>query len=175
MRFMKGDRVRWTDPDGGVCSGDGTVVSDDGEIVAVAKDDGGEVGALREELTLLRRKNGRPWEAGLDLGMEVGQHLQGSRTTDGWLVVYEDVDSQKFILFRNLGNGYLDSIDSCLVDTEQNCGWHMVQDVGSAALFKSEEKAREAIEAFAKRRGRKVEDMKAEVRKVRFEQSMRWI
>lgn len=55
MKFKKGDRVHWTDPDGDLCSGDGTVASDDGEIVAVNKDDGGEVGALREELTLLER------------------------------------------------------------------------------------------------------------------------
>lgn len=53
MRFKYGDRVYWTDPDGGLCSGPGTVSSDDGEIIAVDKDDGGFVGALREELTLL--------------------------------------------------------------------------------------------------------------------------
>lgn len=55
MKFKYGDRVHWADPDGNLCSGDGTVVSDGGEIVAVKKDDGGEVGALPEELTLLER------------------------------------------------------------------------------------------------------------------------
>ena len=61
IEFKHGDRVHWTDPDGDLCSGDGTVVSDDtvvsdgDEIIAIKKDDGGEVGALPEELTLLER------------------------------------------------------------------------------------------------------------------------
>lgn len=58
MKLKKGDRVHWTDPDGDLCSGDGTVASDDGEIIAIDKDDGGVVGALREELTLLERGDG---------------------------------------------------------------------------------------------------------------------
>ncbi len=172
MKFMIGDRVHWTDPDGDVCSGDGTVVGVGGEMVDVRKDDGGEVGALPGELTPLQRKHSKQWEVGMDIGMEVGQHVQGSRMSEGWLVVYEDVDRQRFILFNN---GIGGAPVSCQAAPEQNCGWHIVQDLGSAALFKSSERAAEALEGLAKRYNRKVEDMKAEVRKVRFEQSMRWI
>ena len=51
-----GLRVKWNDPDDGLCSGEGVITSycDDGdEFVMVKKDDGGEVEALPQELELI--------------------------------------------------------------------------------------------------------------------------
>lgn len=45
-----GDRVVWTDPDGGIASGPGTIHLIDGERLWVRKDDGGEVEAFFEEV-----------------------------------------------------------------------------------------------------------------------------
>ena len=52
-----GLRVKWNDPDGGQCSGEGVITSYcddcDDEFVMVRKDDGGEVEALPGELELV--------------------------------------------------------------------------------------------------------------------------
>jgi hypothetical protein len=64
-RFMAGDRVRWVDPDGGKCSGNGVVtwvagqeegfpINDD-TTIELKMDDGGEVEALPHELRRIRR------------------------------------------------------------------------------------------------------------------------
>lgn len=53
--FETGERVWWTDPDeeiGGVsCSGWGKIVEINGDVVSIAKEDGGEVEAPKEELS----------------------------------------------------------------------------------------------------------------------------
>ena len=52
--FETGERVWWSDPDdnGGVsCSGWGKIVSINGDVVSIIKEDGGEVEAPREELS----------------------------------------------------------------------------------------------------------------------------
>ena len=50
-----GMRVHWTDPDDGTCSGDGEVVDvqndeDEGAVVSLRMDDGGEVECLAREI-----------------------------------------------------------------------------------------------------------------------------
>lgn len=50
-----GDRVWWTDPDDGACSGPGTVTKSNGEVVSVTKDDLGEVEASARELKKLTK------------------------------------------------------------------------------------------------------------------------
>lgn len=45
-----GDRVKWNDPDGGICSGTGVVADKNGYEIFLNMDDGGEVWALRDEL-----------------------------------------------------------------------------------------------------------------------------
>jgi len=57
MELKTGTRVMWTDPDGGARQY-GTVAvdfdSEESESVFITTDAGGELGALPEELTLLR-------------------------------------------------------------------------------------------------------------------------
>jgi len=59
--FKVGDRVHWTDPDEGTCSGDGVIaeikflfddcpVIDDETIIALKMDDGGECEVLPHEI-----------------------------------------------------------------------------------------------------------------------------
>lgn len=49
--FVPGDRVYWTDPDGGLCSGYGTVAEQLGDVYyRITKDDGGTVDAPESEL-----------------------------------------------------------------------------------------------------------------------------
>tara|TARA_R100000149_G_C5877885_1_gene141982 strand:+ start:1908 stop:2150 length:243 start_codon:yes stop_codon:yes gene_type:complete len=50
-KYKVGDEVFWTDPDEGICSGNGKVTKV-GEIYSVKKDDGGELEAYEHELTL---------------------------------------------------------------------------------------------------------------------------
>ena len=46
-----GQRVKWNDPDGGICSGPGTVIGlREGGIVNLRKDDGGEADVLAHEV-----------------------------------------------------------------------------------------------------------------------------
>jgi hypothetical protein len=55
-----GDRVHWTDPDGGLASGNGTITRlqyepvDEDTIISLRMDDGGEVEALRHELSVIQ-------------------------------------------------------------------------------------------------------------------------
>lgn len=54
-KFKKGDRVFWTDPDEGACSGEGTVTkAARPDIICILKDDGGEVEALASELSRIQ-------------------------------------------------------------------------------------------------------------------------
>lgn len=45
-----GTRVKWNDPDDGICSGVGVVAKSNGYEIFLNMDDGGEVWALAEEL-----------------------------------------------------------------------------------------------------------------------------
>jgi len=59
LRYKKGDRVFWNDPDEGTCSGTGTVVVGGGgreTILLIKKDDGGSVECTANELTPLDKK-----------------------------------------------------------------------------------------------------------------------
>lgn len=49
-----GDRVWWTDPDGGTCSGAGKLIKINGDVYSVTKDDGGEVECPRAELKKIK-------------------------------------------------------------------------------------------------------------------------
>lgn len=49
-----GDRVFWHDPDDGLCSGPGTVTGVDGDVLSVAKDDGGAIECHASEATIQR-------------------------------------------------------------------------------------------------------------------------
>jgi hypothetical protein len=51
MKFKEGQRVYWTDPDNDIGSGYGTVEDVRGRIIAIKKDDGGEVEAVASELS----------------------------------------------------------------------------------------------------------------------------
>ena len=46
-----GTRVWWDDPDDGICSGAGVVTDVSGDVVSLLMDDGGEVEALRSEVS----------------------------------------------------------------------------------------------------------------------------
>jgi hypothetical protein len=48
-----GDYVYWHDPDDDLCSGPGEVLDISGDMFIIAKDDGGEVAALENELEKL--------------------------------------------------------------------------------------------------------------------------
>jgi hypothetical protein len=54
QKFKKGDRVFWTDPDEGTCSGEGVITkAARQDILCILKDDGGEVEALADELKII--------------------------------------------------------------------------------------------------------------------------
>lgn len=55
------DRVRWNDPDGDACSGEGVILSIEDDRAFIQKDDGGEVEAFLHELTPLVRADGQPF------------------------------------------------------------------------------------------------------------------
>lgn len=50
-RLKVGTRVWWDDPDDGICSGAGVVTEVSGDVVSLQMDDGGEVEALRREVS----------------------------------------------------------------------------------------------------------------------------
>jgi hypothetical protein len=50
-----GDRVWWRDPDGGACSGPGTLTCINGDVYSVRKDDTGLVECPRAELKPLKK------------------------------------------------------------------------------------------------------------------------
>jgi hypothetical protein len=58
-QFVVGERVHWTDPDEGKCSGDGVVYGTQGHpimpdsVITLSMDDGGEAEVLPHELTKL--------------------------------------------------------------------------------------------------------------------------
>lgn len=52
-RERVGRRVRWEDPDGGACSGEGVVIGLNGDAMVVRKDDGGIVVVPYNELKWL--------------------------------------------------------------------------------------------------------------------------
>ena len=51
MDIKVGDKVFWKDPDEGICSGYAKVLEVNGEIYFIIKNDGGELEALKHELT----------------------------------------------------------------------------------------------------------------------------
>jgi hypothetical protein len=46
-----GSRMYWTDPDDGLCSGWGVVTQIEGDIITIAKDDGGGAEVFAHELS----------------------------------------------------------------------------------------------------------------------------
>lgn len=63
-KLRSGTRVFWNDPPDGTCSGPGVITSIKGDVFSIAKDDGGEVEALRQELKALPSRKPVKWEVG---------------------------------------------------------------------------------------------------------------